>query len=162
MEQLSEITISEAKDMLAKGISKGCACPACGQHVQMYKRTITRAMAKGLSILASLPDTEKDKDGFFHMEKAMKKYCDDASARGDMPKLRFWGLLEAREGKREDGSSRNGYYRVTLQGFEFLRGKIEVEKSLWIFNDKVKMRSEEKINFEKAIQKGNRFKYSDI
>jgi hypothetical protein len=158
---INVMTVSEAKELLASELKKGCKCPVCGQHAQMYKRTITSAMAKALLIFYGQGEDQVDENGFFHLEKVLKYYADSEATRGDAPKLQLWGLIEKMNSDRPDGSKRNGYYRVTKKGDHFVEGLIEVERSLYIFNDTIYAKSEETITFENAL-KSNKFKYQEI
>lgn len=149
-------SLQEAKTYLKENYEKGTKCPCCGQFVKLYKRKITSAMALGLIYLAK--NTEADE--YVHIENFFKKQPVPSSIRGDISKLVFWGLLEKQEGLRADGSSRNGYYKITQLGRNFVHGLVTVSKNIFIYNNKVIKRSDELINIETAL--GNKFNYREL
>ena len=98
---------------------------------------------------------------YIHVENFLKATVNIASSiRGDVPKLCHYGLLERAPGKREDGSSRNGYYRVTAKGIAFVAGKLEVPRYVILYNNKVLGFSGETINVIQALK--GRFNYQDL
>lgn len=126
-------TISQAKAFLRQNFEKGCECPACGQHVKIYKRPLTSAMIHALIIISKAPT---DPEGYVHVENYLKSRADvPASVRGDMSKLRYWGLIAPKDAKREDGSSRNGYYKILEAGKKFIKGEISVYSHVMIYNN---------------------------
>lgn len=136
----ARVTVADAKAYLRDRWLKGAACPCCTQRVQVYRRTITVGMA--LALLAFLRadarrrQTEPDFDGFLHAEETFKNtVLLPRSARGDFTKLRYWGLIEGAEGEREDGSRRNGHWRLTERGRAFARREIAVPKYVYLYND---------------------------
>lgn len=121
------MTITEAKSFLRENWSKGATCPCCQQHVQLYRRPITSAMAAGLILMYHFR-----KNAFTHVEDFFKKIKCPSSIRGDFSKLRYWGLIE--ENTEEEGQE--GFYRVTAKGREFVRCEIKVESHIQLYNDK--------------------------
>lgn len=137
-------TVAEAKAYLRDRWLRGAECPCCRQRVQVYRRTITAGMA--LALLAFLRADGRRRqtepaggdafDGFLHAEETFKNaVLLPRSARGDFTKLRYWGLIEGAEGEREDGSRRNGYWRLTDRGRAFARGELAVPKYVYLYND---------------------------
>ncbi len=55
---------------------------------------------------------------------------------GDYHKLVLWGLLDKLVEDREDGSSRNGYYRLNGKSIMFCEGKLRVKETALILNGK--------------------------
>ena len=57
---------------------------------------------------------------------------------GDEAKTRYWGLLEAMpDAKREDGSTRTGWWRLTGRGADFVRGDLLVPKHARIYDGRL-------------------------
>lgn len=54
---------------------------------------------------------------------------------GDYSKARFWGLIEAEEGIRADGSSRVGYWRITRKGTDWVLGRISLPRYVRVYNN---------------------------
>lgn len=125
------MTLGEARAYLRNNWEKGCVCGNCGQHVQRYSRPITSSMAAGLILMYKFqfPYTET-KIQWIHLETFLKNKKDiPSSIRGDMSKLRFWGLIDTHE--EEDG-----LYRVSDKGALFVEGNVKVERNVLLFNNK--------------------------
>lgn len=148
-------TLKQAKDVLKEGYEKGVACPCCDQHVKMYRRKLTSSMAWVLIMMYRDDLTE-----FSHIEDYLKKKDIPSGVRGDFPKLRYWVLIEKEEVKREDGSSRNGNYRLTDKGIQFVKGLIKVPKYVKIYNSKSRGYAGDDININDAL--GEKFNYNEL
>jgi hypothetical protein len=155
--ELEEIeTLEDSIKYLRKHIvKKGANCPCCQQFAKIYRRSLTYSMVHALALIYK--SGTKD---YFHVEEYLKDVDCSSSVRGDFPKLRFWLMLKAFDGPREDGSKRNGYYKITSLGEQFLKGKIEVPSFVKIYNNKKYGESEEMINIEQAVK--NKFNYREL
>jgi len=147
--------LSEAKSFVESHKNEGVRCPCCAQYAKRYRRKITSAMAYGLLLI------HKNSQGeWLHIEEFFKNQSDiPSSIRGDISKLRHWGLLEKNYAKSEDGNS-NGLYRITSKGRAFVKGEITVPRYCYIFNDEVNGFSEEKATIQSALT--DKFNYSEL
>lgn len=87
-------------------------------------------MAVGL-IIFTQKGTKINEHGFVewvHAEDFFKKQNIPSSIRGDFSKLRFWGLIDPHPEKE-------GYYRITVKGMDFVRNKIKVEANVLLYNN---------------------------
>jgi hypothetical protein len=149
-------TIAQAKQYLADNNKTGVKCPCCDRLVKVYNRTITSAMAYGLILMHKKGDND-----FFHMEEYLKSIPNTPSSlRGDVPKLRFWGMIQRMDEKREDGNPNNGFYKVTDQGRMFCKGEIKVISNLLIYQDKVIGHEGSMTTIQEAL--GNKFYYNEL
>ena len=83
----------------------------------------------------NLPDHHS---GWLHAEDTFKEDRRlPSSARGDFAKLRHWGLVERAGGEREDGSPRNGHYRMTERGRLFCMRRLRVRPAIYEYNGDV-------------------------
>jgi hypothetical protein len=64
------------------------------------------------------------------------------------------------QGKREDGSKRNGYYRITGRGLMFAEGKLKVHSRFMIFNNTFQGFKGEEIDVKNAL--GSKFNYDEL
>jgi hypothetical protein len=147
--------LSEAKFFLQENYENGCECPACGQYAKKYTRKITSSMAYGLILLV-----KSNKTDFFHVEDFLKLQNCPSSIRGDISKLRYFGLLEKLELIREDGSNRAGYYKVTQKAIQFVNNLTTVPESCFIYNDTLLGFSENHVNIVGALS--NKFNYNEL
>lgn len=156
------ITISEAKASMRPLLRKGVVCPVCNQFVKQYSRSITSSMAYGLVLLNYYIWKYKDVE-WIHLETYFKGMPSiPSSIRGDLPKMRFWGLIEPRMDEKDDGNPNSGYYRVTQQGKDFVNGKVKVLSHVLIYNNKMYGFPPEakEISIEQAIK--NKFDYKSF
>lgn len=157
IEILPSSTVEQAKEHLRGKLEEGATCPCCHQHVQMYRRPITSSMAYAL-VLFYLAD--KPADGYIHVEEYLKRQKCAASIRGDFSKLRFWKLVEPKDGAKADGNPSNGFYRITDKGKLFVENKIEVPRHVFLYNNKAYSFSEEVIGIQKTLR--DRFSYDKL
>lgn len=132
---------------------EGYTCSCCGLYVKRYHRSLNCNMALALIVLYKSGIRD-----FIHLENLMQKY--DYKRCGDASYLVHWRFLEKCKDKREDGSSRNGKYKITSMGLMFVEGKITAKESILIFNNKMEGFTGEEINIEQAL--GKKFSYSEL
>lgn len=99
----------------------GFYCDKCGSFNKMYRRKLNTNMA------TALIELYKNLGGdYVHLEDFLAsrglKRCGDASY------LRFYNFIEKKKGNREDGSSKNGFYRITGLGCLFVEKKITAKE----------------------------------
>lgn len=133
--------------------NKGYTCPCCDQFVKAYIRSFNSNMAVALLVLY-----KNRNKGFVHLETLLTesghKRCGDASY------LRHFKLIEALKEKRDDGSKRNGKYKITGLGIMFCENKVTVKSNFEIFNNKVEGFSGEEVNIHQAL--GTKFSYQEL
>jgi hypothetical protein len=153
-------TIQQAKDAVMASAERGCDCPVCGQKVKIYRRGITSAMAYGLYLL-QLWHRNNPKSEWCHLEQYFKSLPGvSPSIRGDMPKLRHWGLISSKNEKRPDESNRNGLYKITPKGVDFVLGRISVPSNVIILNNKILGFGQIETDFKKALK--NKFDFAKL
>jgi hypothetical protein len=161
-------TLAKAQQVLKDHALKGAICPCCRQEVRMYTREITSTMAYSLIILHRHFSTNKD---WLHVPKFLSQMSAIGSAvrGGDFAKLRYWGLLEAKQDaktekkpqeKRKDGSKRVGFYRMTEKGHQFAKGEIKVPKAALIYNRKHHGFAPGEATIQECL--GKEFNYADL
>lgn len=146
-------SLEEIRSWLRAHIDAGAECPACNQLVKLYKRRLNKSMAAVL-ILIYRWDRDRQKAieagtataeqqiPYVHVpsliaELGGKNPRQAAALRGDFAKLKHWELLAEMPAKREDGSKRNGYYKITERGIAFVKERIRVPAYVWIYNEAV-------------------------
>jgi len=156
----STTTIDQAKKWLKRNTSKGGQCPCCHQRVQFYKRTLTSAMAYALVVIERRFRTESD---WLHVPQYLTAIgAAEASRGGDYAKLRDWGFIDPKPGKRDDESNRNGWWKITATGRAFARGEIRAPRRIEMYNQKPTRRDigSETISIQEAL--GQRFDYGKL
>lgn len=132
---------------------KGYICPCCGLFVKRYKRPFNCNMALLLIYLY-----KSGERGWVHVEKFLLER--KLPRCGDFPKLCLWKFLEKKHEDRDDGSSRNGYYRLTGQALMFVEGKSTAREYAYIFNNKFEGFAGGEITIREAL--GKRFNYEEL
>jgi hypothetical protein len=102
---------------------KQVVCPCCDGLAQRYKRSIGSTMA---ALLIRTYWATKDGGDWVHIQSRT-----DAKG-GDYAKLRYWGLVEARGDRQEDGNS-SGYWRITDLGISFVEKRVKVYKYIYLY-----------------------------
>jgi len=153
------MTLDEAKQVLRENWEEGVECPCCKQYVKLWKRKLNSSMAHGLILISKKLNGVNTED-WFNMEDYFKELPVPATLRGDMPKLRHWGLLEKKDGVKEDGNKNVGLYKITNKGMLFVTGLITVPERSKLYNQKFYGHEGEFINIETAL--GNKFNYGEL
>ena len=108
----------------------GFYCNHCGSYNKRYRRKLNSNMAAALIQLYKNPGGD-----FVHLENFLAskglKRCGDASY------LRFYNFIEKKKDKRADGSSRNGFYRITGLGCLFVEKKITAKETFLILHNRL-------------------------
>lgn len=136
---------------------KGYTCPCCGGYVKTYIRKFNSNMALALGILYKW--TNGDNFGkFCHLENLIiesgYKRC------GDFSYLVHYAFIEKFVGKREDGSARNGHYRITPRGMMFVEGKCTAPEKFIMDGGKFRGFDGENITFSQAL--GSKFNFNEL
>lgn len=155
-------TVKESKAYLRANFEKGCICPSCNGVVKLYNRPITAAMAVGLILIYRKSQTDKNLvlGDYIHIETLFKEAEFGPTVRADVPKLRFWGLLERKPGEKKDGNPQNGYYRITKTGIDFVKRKIAIPSHVKLYNDRIIGFSEKMTDIHECLKK--RFNYDEL
>lgn len=159
----NDLTIQQARDIMRPLLNKGTKCLCCGLRTQLYTRSLTSSMVYGLILLykESQGWIEQGKpDPFVHLETLFKESAIPSSIRADVVKAKFWGFIQARGEKKDDGNPNDGYYALTQKGTQFILGKILVQKSVKIYNNTFYGFDGPEIDVWGAIK--NKFSYKDL
>lgn len=142
-------TLGQLKSWLRTRAEGGAHCPVCEQHVQVYRRKINSGMAKSLIRMYRVGGLE-----WVHLPTQI-----GARSREE-GKLAYWGLVEEEKTLRADGG-RAGYWRVTLLGELFLRGKCTVPKYARVYDGRVlSLDANEQVSIYDAL--GTKFDYAEL
>lgn len=132
---------------------KGYTCLCCNQYVKLYRRHFNSNMAVALLFLY-----RNKHRGFIHLENEMKacgyKRCGDASY------LRHYRFIEGKREDREDGSSRNGMYKISGLGILFCEMKATAREYFLTFNNRCEGFAGDEIDIVKAL--GTKFNYREL
>lgn len=145
----SQMLLSDVKEHLAKHAEKGIECPACGQFSKIYRRRIHATMAKELI-------------AFYRFAGTDWGYLPDSGVQrgGDMVKVRYWRLISEDDGRRDDGSSRTGWWRLTKLGELWVLNKAVVPMYAKIYDGKSLGLTGEPVTIEQAL--GKNFNYREL
>ena len=150
-------TLAEAKAYLRENFEKGCRCLACGQMVKLYRRKLTSSMAYGLCIIRKQKEVGEE----FHLLDFFKEIKNvPAGIAGDLPKMRFWGLIEPKDDAKEDGNPNSGFYSLTTAGKLFADNQTKINKYLFLYNNKVQSRSDEMTTISECFK--DKFNYEEL
>lgn len=145
-----EMTLGEARELLAPLVPDGVTCPACGCLAHVARRNVHSSQARGLILLYRAGAAHE----FVHSASVT-----DASANADVAKSVWWGLIEEESIRRPDGG-RAGWYRLTSLGVRFVRAEATIQKYAHTFNKEVAWRSGEQVTIIDCLN--NRFNYAEL
>ncbi len=117
--------------------AKGGECACCGQHVQVYRRSIYKRMAKCLIWLA----TEYTENG----QQWVSLKDGPAFRGGDNAKLSYWHLI-VRHPTEED------LYKPTQLGMTFVAQRQTIPKYAYVYDGKVQGFSEERVQISECLE----------
>jgi hypothetical protein len=152
---IENITLIQARKNVMSDREKGTRCPCCDQYAKIYNRKLNSAMARSLILVDkyfSMPDAEEH----LHVERYLTKY----TRATDFYKLRFWGLIEAKDRSIVDGIPNAGYWKMTQLGKDFVRDLVRVPARVAIYNDSFMGHSTDTINITEAL--GQKFDYIEL
>lgn len=123
--------LGEVRDWL-RGLAKGMGadCPCCGQFCKVYKRTLGTATA---TTMIALWRRGEGRD-YVNVPELFNSMGGIHGGTGDGTKGHHWGLMEQMPGDREDGSKRNGWWRLTDLGREFVQSHIKMPRYADVYN----------------------------
>lgn len=157
-------TLSEIQTLLNAHFKKGekVDCPACGQLVLRYERPITSSMVLVLFLLYK--HRYEHGDEFVHVPTLIERSGYPAqmraAIRGDWAKLKYWQMIKAKDETREDGSARNGFWKITSVGQRFIQAQSKVPKFAYIFDHHLYGMSDELIDVETCLRR--KFSYEEL
>lgn len=124
-------SLDDARGYLRNHWEDGCECPACHQHVQLYKRKLNSGMACTLIYIYREDN---------HLSKwiQVKEFLREQKYRNnhDWTLLRYWNLLEEKPKEENDDVRNSGCWRITEKGRDFVEGTITVAKHIYLYNGK--------------------------
>lgn len=144
-----QASLAQVRAWLRMKRDDGVACPACDQHVQVYRRKINAGMARSLMMMYRVGARD-----WVHVPSEI-----GARSREE-GKLAYWGLVEEEKALRPDGG-RTGYWRVTRLGELFVLNRCTVPKYARVFNGElVSLDPSEQVSIVDAL--GTKFNYSEM
>ena len=141
-------TILEAKDHLRNNYKTGTGCPCCGQLVKAYKRKLNANMCRALAIIY----TRTEAGIYMHVQNEFTTLGLRATAM-DYTYLEKWKFIES-------DSTRNGFWRVTDKGKQFINTGTQVPSYCLVYGGKVYEWSKESVTISEALTV--KFKLEDV
>ncbi len=128
----------------------GDLCACCGQRVQVYRRSITGAMAAWLISLVRGTTVTAQGASWTDVKTLPARG-------GDYAKLLYWNLIERIP--PEDGRN-SGQFRPTPEGFSFVAQHTTVSQYIYVYDEKLIGRGGRQLNVIEAL--GARFDYAAL
>lgn len=145
--------LGEARDWLRERVEHGEVCPLCKQNAQVYRWTLYSTAAKALILFHRLGAA----NDFVHSSR-LKEY--GHTGQGDASRLRTYGLAEQMPGEAPDGNPRNGLWRFTQLGHDFVHERATVQKYVYVYDGRVMRRDGPPITIREALR--DRFSYDEL
>lgn len=150
------MTLAQAQAQVFSQMLVGSTCPCCKQMVKMYRRALQASMIQALIVV------HRAGRDWQHVPTLLsEKIVGPTTRGGDWSKLVFWGFIEPRPEKREDGSDRAGFWRITDAGIAFVNGASRVPSAVYLYNQTFYGFDQRKtVSVEEALGKG--FSYAAL
>lgn len=146
-------TVDEAKAWLRKFLNTGGAeCPVCERYAVVYRWSLYSTAVSALMLYYRLGGTTE-----FVASRELTRL--GHKGKGDVTRLKFWGLVEPGRERREDGG-RAGFYRVTDKGERFIRGEISLPKYVYEYSGQVLYYDGKSVDVKQAL--GKKFNYQEF
>jgi hypothetical protein len=158
---MNTMTLEDARAELVANEHAGTTCPCCYQHYQVYHRRLSPIMAYGLYLIDkhfSAPDAGE----WLHLENYFKNLPVPSTLRGDVPKLKYWRLIEPKVGVRADGSPSTGLYHITALGKAFVRGNATVAEKILVCNKTLRGYEGPQVSFRQCMESKRGFNYAEL
>jgi hypothetical protein len=155
---LPSVTLDEAREEMLAHAEEGTRCPCCGRYIKVYKRKLTGTMAE---ILVNLVRVHGGGNGetWTHVRKIPLRGADARVAGGDLGKLALWGLV-VEQINEDPEKGRSGYWRPTVKGVDFVRGRCAVPTHVFVYQNTVQGYSRRGIHVWHAL--GRTFNYDEL
>ena len=122
-------TLTEARAWLRDRVEDGSTCPLCTQFAKVYYRKINHGMVRGL--VALYRQRDNGNSGYAHLPTLGL-----GQLGGQMSRLTYWGLIQEERRERDDGGHA-GWWRITEEGIDFLRGRTSVPEYARIYDGRL-------------------------
>ena len=156
--------LESAKKWVQENLRQGVQCPCCGKLAKVYKRKLNATMAYAL-VRIYMYFKANPSEPWLHVPEFLVRVKGDSTiAGGDVAKLRYWGLLDAKSDlsrdQLPDGAERMGYYRLTDLGKRFVEGNIAVPRCVYLYNQLLLRTSDDLATIREAL--GSRYNYDKL
>jgi len=127
-------------------------CPLCIQTIKANRFTITHRAVKFLMTAGKMSKKGDNEYNYFNYEEVRLK-CKELfdvnfTSYGLLTKSP-WDFIIANVDSN-DKTKRDGMFKLTSKGYNFLRGKISVPETLWILKNQVIKQSSKQVNVATA------------
>lgn len=145
--------LSEAKKAFNKAIGgEGMDCPCCGRWGKVYGYKINSTIARGLIWMHH----NEDDSGWVNIQEGPRWLLRSKS----LSTAKHWGLIEHMPKDPDIDLRASGFWRLTSKGIAFIHGRIQVEDTVFVFDDQVLKYSKIFKNIKEAL--GKDFSYEEL
>lgn len=151
----NEASLGEVRLFIADHMEGGTTCPACTQHVKVYRRPMTATTARAIIAMHRNHGRE-----FVHLPTLVRDHLPDVAHQGGYATLaQHWGLIQEERIHRPDGG-RAGWWRLTSDGERFALGEFRVPKYALLYSGECGGVTGEMVGIREAL--GTKFDYERL
>ena len=125
-------TLAAARALVMVKRDEGVDCPCCDQFAKIYRRKLNSSMARSLVHVYRFFAANDD---WLHAPSYLTER--KVNATNDFGLLRHWGLVVHRGAMRDDGSDRDGFYKITDLGQQFVEGGVAIPKFIYLYSQQL-------------------------
>lgn len=138
-------------------MKEGSKCPACNQHVKLYKKKVDSQMAFFLIKLFTLTKKNPTRE-YFHVQDDINV---SMKVSGSWAKLRYWELIEEQSKDTSDVQKRtSGMWRITNKGMMYVEGNLNIPKYVKLYNQTFFGYEGERTSIHQALKE--KFNYQEL
>lgn len=143
-------TLEDAQEDIKDALEEGDSifCPCCGRFVKAYAKKLSATMVAYLIEFVAAYMRSRD-----WVDVTTLPAYQTAKQRGDYAALIHWGLLKAKEGEK-------ALFQPTKDGYDFMRGTIQVPTHCFQFNGEIFGFSATMIEVRETL--GDKFDYDEL
>lgn len=134
-------SLHDAEATFNAKLPDGTVCPCCRRYAKIYKRRITRPMARALFSVFT-------RSG--HAWTNVPSETGLSRMGGDWAKLAMWGLIE-----ESKSGPHSGWWRVTRLGAKWAQGRARVARRIHVYNASIVDRDDETVSIGEIIGRGH-------
>lgn len=145
--------LSEAKKAFRRALSEdGMKCPCCDRWGKIYGYRMNSTIARGLIWMHH----HEDEFGWVNIQEGPRWLLRSKS----LSTAKHWGLIERRPKDPTEDLRSSGVWRLTPKGIAFIKKRISVERTVFVFDDSVWKFSKDFMDVEAAL--GKNFSYYEL
>jgi len=130
---MTSLTVVDAQEMLRDNMEDGLDCPCCGRIVRITSIPLGAGKAVTLVRMMVWHDQHKDKE-WIHPIRDVNNW---GLPSRDYGSCEYWGFVEKKGERKEDGNPDSGFWKLTPRGRAFASGLLRCPYRAFVWHEKL-------------------------